>query len=485
MAGNSLTDDPIEDSIRTRMMQTAARYAFHPWEADRARHVRHDDTVDTPDRETPPPSSVDEEWWGWQHGGNCGVPYCWGGDAALLRGEDFLDYPNEIPFDEVLREYNDAGDISARRNGSVARWYNTSGVDCSGFISQVWRLGTKFNSDVLKKLSRPIRFENLKRGDILCWVPGNEIGHVMLFDRFLDETRILVYEASKYNGKVSLTEYEVQYTEISETWRGIPIPTHELTLTRIATYYCPYPCRGPDLIRVDIENSWANFGKVTTGYVPRSIVVPAFVVLVIDRSGSMAEGSKMQDAKAAAKLFVDLMQQGDRIGIVPFSCHVPASEPCDELSPVFSLRVIGQEEEDDHGVIFIPTKRDAQTFINDLEAEGSTSIGAGLLRGLDLLREITDPLRDPLRIMVLLSDGKENRDPKVADERGQCDRFLESIISENIKVLTVGFGANSNDPDLALLECIAGQTGCDYRFAHSADELPVDELQSIFFEILV
>jgi hypothetical protein len=169
----------------------------------------------------------------------------------------------------------------------------------------------------------------------------------------------------------------------------------------------------------------------------------------------MAEGNKIQAAKAAARLFVDLMRPGDKIGIVPFSCLV---EPCQEPSLVFPLTVIGPEGSS-------TTSHRAKIFIDDLVAEGNTSIAVGLQASLRLL-----DIMDPLRVMVLLSDGKENRDPRVTDT------LLDQIRGNNIKVLTVALGS---DADQKLLSHVAWETNGIYRFAPSGDVL-----QSIFFEIL-
>ena len=128
MTGTSLIGDPIEDNLRARMMETAARYLFYSWNASYDKHKRHDDEVDTPDRDTQY-FSVFEDWWGWGDEGNCGVPYFWLGDAGLDPEQgDYLSTINsqtgekEKTFDEVIRDgYDkdkkgrplyDAGDIS-------------------------------------------------------------------------------------------------------------------------------------------------------------------------------------------------------------------------------------------------------------------------------------------------------------------------------------------------------------------------------------
>jgi hypothetical protein len=57
------------------------------------------------------------------------------------------------------------------------------------------------------------------------------------------------------------------------------------------------------------------------------------VVLVIDRSGSM-EGEKITAAKNAAKQFVDLMNEGDQVGVVSFNDDAWVNFPLSLISPI-------------------------------------------------------------------------------------------------------------------------------------------------------
>jgi len=88
-----------------------------------------------------------------------------------------------------------------------------------------------------------------------------------------------------------------------------------------------------------------------------------------------------------------------------------------------------------------------------------TSIGRGLEVGRDELNARGNP--DHLRIMVLLSDGIENKPPNALD-------VLPSVIESNIAVFTVGLGS---DAAHGLLEEIANRTGGIYRFAPSGAQL--------------
>ncbi|HZD55995.1 MAG TPA: SBBP repeat-containing protein, partial [Anaerolineales bacterium] len=163
----------------------------------------------------------------------------------------------------------------------------------------------------------------------------------------------------------------------------------------------------------------------------------------------------MERAIEAAKLFVDLMRTGDKIGVVAFNSSA---------SLTYSLTEI-----DSYGAV----KDAAKDAIDDLYASGGTSIGGGLQLGhqelIDKGKDSTgNP--DPIRLMILLSDGWENSPPYVAD-------ILQPIIDDKITVHTLGL---TSDADQELLSGIASQTGGIYRFAEEAREIA-----EIFSHLLV
>jgi len=160
------------------------------------------------------------------------------------------------------------------------------------------------------------------------------------------------------------------------------------------------------------------------------------VVLVIDRSGSMT-GQKITDAKDAAKLFVDLMTDGDKIGVVSFSSTATVN---------YGLTTIAGS-----------VKLDAKSAIYAISAGGNTSIGAGLQKGAN---ELTNKGDYPWAI-VLLSNGQQNTAPWVED-------ILPGVKAAGIVVHTIGLGTGANE---ALLQDIATQTGGTYHFAPSSQDL--------------
>jgi hypothetical protein len=153
---------------RDDVMVDAAKYAEHAWEMSAANQkgkcqgtYRSDHTV----------------------GKNVGVPYAWGGSMDLAE------------FDRRIAEGQGAGSHSS--DGILSC---VAGVDCSGFVSQVWRLKERQSTSTLGKITRPISLDELRPGDAL-----NKAGkHVVLFAGTTAEGKPVIYEASGSASRVRM-----------------------------------------------------------------------------------------------------------------------------------------------------------------------------------------------------------------------------------------------------------------------------------------
>jgi hypothetical protein len=168
------------------------------------------------------------------------------------------------------------------------------------------------------------------------------------------------------------------------------------------------------------------------------------VMVVFDRSGSMsAQGasgrSKIEEARDAASLFVQLVRTGagNRLGLVSFS--TVASSPVDfalhNVTPASQATLVGPAP-------YIGG------VVGGLAPGGVTTIGGGL----DAARlQFPGPGANP-RSILLLTDGLQNTPPMIAD--------VEPALS-GIDVNVIGYGTPAN-LDGALLSALAAAHGGQY-----------------------
>lgn len=176
--------------------------------------------------------------------------------------------------------------------------------------------------------------------------------------------------------------------------------------------------------------------------------IPVDVMLIIDRSGSMDDDCpggqadpgetpcKINDAKTAAKYFVDLMNPDmDKVGLVSFSTSSTL----------------------DQGLTFDQTA--VKNAIDSLSVGGRTAIGSGINTANNEL--INNGRVEEVWVEILLSDGKENEG---SDPIGNANIANAS----GIVIYTIGLGP---DADEYLLQDIANITGGKYYFAPSGTDL--------------
>jgi hypothetical protein len=153
---------------RDDVMADAARFAEHTWEMGASNQKG---TCEGAYRSDHP------------LGKQVGVPYAWGGSMDLTE------------FDRRIAEGQGAGSHSG--DGILSC---VAGVDCSGFVSQVWRLKQRPSTSTLGTLTRPIALDALRPGDAL-----NKAGkHVVLFAGTTPEGKPVIYEASGSASRVRM-----------------------------------------------------------------------------------------------------------------------------------------------------------------------------------------------------------------------------------------------------------------------------------------
>ena len=166
---------------------------------------------------------------------------------------------------------------------------------------------------------------------------------------------------------------------------------------------------------------------------------PLNVTLVLDASGSMSEGNRVDIARAAAESIRAGLRLGDRISVVHFTNDV-----------VHDLTVRHTH----------PADRAVSNSISKLRPRESTNVQAGLDRGVELAQQARYDRPDAYNYIILMSDGVANVDAT------NPFAILESAADENdanpLRLITIGVGiGNYNDH---LLEQLAQHGNGWYRY---------------------
>ena len=168
--------------------------------------------------------------------------------------------------------------------------------------------------------------------------------------------------------------------------------------------------------------------------------VPSDVVLVLDRSGSMASISRtppepLTSVKNTATSFVSSRKIGDQVGVISF-----ANETSNPIDHVLSPNIT--EVVDSIARIFIATT-----------SAQNTNIGDGLLKAITELTSFRAK-NNSKKVIVLLTDG-DPTDPKKEGENNYPTLFAEQAAtdakSNNISIFTIGLGSLVNGELLSRL----------------------------------
>jgi VWFA-related protein len=169
---------------------------------------------------------------------------------------------------------------------------------------------------------------------------------------------------------------------------------------------------------------------------------PLTTMLVMDVSGSMAYGQKLESAKAAAIAYVNQMRKGDEAGLVSFNTKITYVQPT-------------------------TTDRAAlKAAIDGLTTESDTAMYDAVYEAIDLLQAFTGR-----KAVIVLTDGMDNRSTYTAED------VLARIGPEGLTISTIGLGDPSKKTaeyagiDEPALKNLAAQAGGTYGFANDPESL--------------
>jgi hypothetical protein len=176
------------------------------------------------------------------------------------------------------------------------------------------------------------------------------------------------------------------------------------------------------------------------------------VVLVIDHSGSMEENDPGYLRLAAAKLFIDLADPGDRIGVVVMSDRAKTRRLTRKMQ-----RVGGGQA---------ALKASIESLRNEPMGE-FTHMGTALNQAYDLL-ESTAGNANQRQFVVLLTDGLPTGDGQNELVAQAAARFQQR---RYWKVFSIALAFKDQAGPTYLQEAIAAPTGAEVVVAQNADEL--------------
>ena len=231
-----------------------------------------------------------------------------------------------------------------------------------------------------------------------------------------------------------------------------------------------------DIIAHPLDNG-LHLARVAFQAPDVAVDLPLNVTLVLDGSGSMADGNRVEIARSAAETILSSLSQDDQMSIVHFDNNVKR----------------GLTVKDDN-----PGSTALRNSIRDLYPGGGTNVQAGLNQGVRLADEMRRQRPNAYNYVILMSDGVANVDAT------NPFAILESARDVNpdnpIRLITIGVGINNyND---VLLEQLAQHGNGWYRYLSTPEEgqmlfnrenwlalsvpfaeLPAGSATTVFFEL--
>jgi Ca-activated chloride channel family protein len=148
---------------------------------------------------------------------------------------------------------------------------------------------------------------------------------------------------------------------------------------------------------------------------------PANIILVVDKSGSMSEEGKLDEAKQGLKVFFGELSPRDRVGMISFD---------DRVFPLVGIAPFGTNR---------PRLNRA---VADLIADGETAVYDATDRGLKVVQGLRDSTR--INAVVALTDGDDNSSATSSGRLvGALTRQARSE-GLSVRVYTIAYGSGAN-----------------------------------------
>jgi Ca-activated chloride channel homolog len=148
---------------------------------------------------------------------------------------------------------------------------------------------------------------------------------------------------------------------------------------------------------------------------------PANIMLVVDKSGSMSEEGKLDQAKQGLQVFFRELAPQDRVGLISFDNRV---FPTVGIAP------------------FARNRQRLGGAVADLIPDGETAVYDATDRGLTTVQGLRDPTR--INAVVALTDGEDNSSSRTP--QGLVSTLQRQARSEglSVRVYTIAYGSEAN-----------------------------------------
>lgn len=169
---------------------------------------------------------------------------------------------------------------------------------------------------------------------------------------------------------------------------------------------------------------------------------PLATMLVIDTSGSMNSGGKLEAAKAAARAYVDQSRSEDLIGILIFNTRVEYVQPLTK------------------------DRQKLLEAIDGLKALDDTAMYDALDKAMELIQPI-----EGRKAIIVMTDGLDNRS-KISPLE-----LIQRVGTQGLTISTIGLGDPTHSKgtitalDEAGLKALAREAGGEYGYANDAESL--------------
>jgi Ca-activated chloride channel family protein len=184
---------------------------------------------------------------------------------------------------------------------------------------------------------------------------------------------------------------------------------------------------------------------------------PANVMLVMDVSGSMAEESRLENAKAGLKVFFDEVSPNDRLGLLAFS---------DRITTLVPLRARFEDVEEK-----------LRLTVRNLLADGGTAVYDATARALGIVRDLDDSSR--INAVVVLTDGEDT------DSTLSADEVVELVSNQDdsaprVRIFTIAYSAGAEGAAESLERIATGSGGQGYTGSTENIESVYRSISSFF-----